>query len=60
MAGSYYSDFEYNLPEDFVKEGNPQIESYTAWSDENNIKAIQFVFTNDKRKIRTPIFGSIN
>jgi len=47
-AGSYYSDFNYNLPEKFIKEGNPQIASYTAWYDENNIKAIQFIFTNGK------------
>jgi hypothetical protein len=58
-AGSYYSDFKYNLPEDFINEGNPQIASYTAWFDENNIKAMQFIFTNGKKQLKTPLFGSI-
>jgi hypothetical protein len=58
-AGSYYSDFKYNLPEDFINEGNPQIASYTAWFDENNIKAIQFIFTNGAKQLKTPLFGSI-
>ena len=58
-AGSYYSDFEYNLPEYFINEGNPQIASYTAWFDENNIKAMQFIFTNGAKQLKTPLFGSI-
>ncbi len=58
-AGSYYSDFKYNLPEDFINEGNPQIASYTAWFDENNIKAMQFIFTNGAKQLKTPLFGSI-
>lgn len=59
-AGSYYEDFDYIFPEEFIKAGNPQLKSYTAWYDQNNIKGMQFTFGNGKTRLTTPMFGTSN
>ena len=58
MNSSYYEAFEYVLPSDFIKKGNPKLKSYTAWYDQNNIKGMQFIFSNNFTEIKTPVFGN--
>ena len=57
-GGSYYTEFDYVLPDDFINAGNPQVTSYTAWYDTNNIKGMQFIFSNGKTEITSPLFGN--
>lgn len=58
MGGSYYTEFDYVLPDEFIKAGNPKVTSYTAWYDTNNIKGMQFTFSNGQSEITSPIFGN--
>jgi len=52
-----YSNFTYTLPVDFVAAGNPQIKSYLAYYDDDNLEAVQFKFTNGQSEITTELYG---
>lgn len=58
VADSYYQQFEYTLPVDFIEAGNPKLKSYTGWSDDVGVKAVQFTFSNGKTEVQTPVFGN--
>ena len=55
---TYFTSFDYRIPADFIEAGNPQVTSYTAWYDQDYIKAMQFVFSNGQSDLTSPIFGT--
>lgn len=59
IANDYYKPFEYTLPTSFINAGNPQLVSYSGWSDDRGVKAVQFTFSNGQEVINSPIFGNL-
>jgi hypothetical protein len=56
-ADSFYSRFQYVLPDEYIATGNVQLVGYEAWYDSYNIEGMQFTFNNGVEDKTTDVFG---